>query len=277
MMKVGIVGMPNAGKSSLFNALTRAGARGGQLPVHDDRAERGGRAGARRAARRGREDRRLVEHRARHDRVPRHRRAGRGRAQGRGPGQPVPGQHPRDRRDAARRPRPRRRQRRPPRGRASTPPRDIETIETELVYADLEQAERRHARVVREARGGDKAAIAEEAWLRAGDRGAAGRAARRARCRCPTPRRTRSRNLSPLTGKPVLFVANVDEGDDDGPAVIADARRRARRRARWRSRRASRPSCPSSTTRRPTSCARSWASASPACSASSTARSGCST
>ena len=33
--------MPNAGKSSLFNALTRAGAAGGQLPVHHDRAERG--------------------------------------------------------------------------------------------------------------------------------------------------------------------------------------------------------------------------------------------
>ena len=30
------------------------------------------------------------------------------------------------------------------------------------------------------------------------------------------------RNLSPLTGKPVLFVANVDEGDDAVPSVVAD-------------------------------------------------------
>src|SRR6476469_9877080 len=47
------------------------------------------------------------------------------------------------------------------------PLRDIETIETELIYADLEQAERRLDRVVRQARGGDRAAIAEERWLRA--------------------------------------------------------------------------------------------------------------
>ncbi|MFM9140294.1 MAG: GTPase, partial [Solirubrobacterales bacterium] len=31
-MKVGIIGMPNAGKSSLFNALTRAGAQAANYP-----------------------------------------------------------------------------------------------------------------------------------------------------------------------------------------------------------------------------------------------------
>ena len=31
-MKVGIVGMPNAGKSSLFNALTHAGAEAANYP-----------------------------------------------------------------------------------------------------------------------------------------------------------------------------------------------------------------------------------------------------
>ena len=83
-----------------------------------------------------------------------------------------------------------------PEGRVD-PAADMETIETELVYADLEAAERRHARVVREARGGDKAAIAEEAWLAEVDRDAAARRARAhragarrgARAPCATSRR----------------------------------------------------------------------------------------
>ena len=101
------------------------------------------------------------------------------------------------------------------------PLRDIETIETELIYADLEQAERRHERVVRQARGGDKAAIAEEDWLR--HVVAALQAGEPART-VPVPDAAPNalRNLSPLTGKPVLFVANVDEGDDAVPSVVAD-------------------------------------------------------
>ena len=74
------------------------------------------------------------------------------------------------------------------------------------------------------------------------------------------------RNLAPLTAKPVLFVANVDEGDDEVPPAIAEHaaadRRRRRRRllapggraVRARRRRGARR------------CAPTWASASPACS-----------
>src|SRR3712207_2955504 len=100
------------------------------------------------------------------------------------------------------------------------PLRDIETIETELVYADLEQAERRHARVVRQARSGDKVAIAEEAWLaQVIEALQAGRPVRTV----PVPEAAPNalRDLGPLTGKPVLFVANVDEGDDAVPPDVA--------------------------------------------------------
>lgn len=100
------------------------------------------------------------------------------------------------------------------------PARDIDTIETELVYADLEQAERRHQRVVREARGGDRHAIAEEQWLSqviaALQQGLPARTVP-----VPDDAPDASRLLQPLTGKPVLFVANVDEGDDEVPAVVA--------------------------------------------------------
>jgi GTP-binding protein YchF len=107
-----------------------------------------------------------------------------------------------------------------PDGRVS-PAADIETIETELIFADLEQAERRHARVVREARGGDRAAKAEEAWLaRVIEALQSGRPVRSVPVPDDAP--DALRNLWPLTGKPVLFVANVDEGDDAVPAEVAD-------------------------------------------------------
>jgi len=220
MMKVGIVGMPNAGKSSLFNALSRAGAEAANypfttiepnvavVPVQDERLD----AVARTVGASS-----IVP-----DTIEFHDIAGlvAGAHKGEGLGNQFLSNiretdallhvvrahndanviHPEGRVD---------------------PAADIDTIETELVYADLEQAERRHARVVREARGGDKAAIAEEEWLRrVVEALQAGEPARTVPVPDAAPNALR--NLSPLTGKPVLFVANVDEGDDAVPAVVAD-------------------------------------------------------
>ena len=75
--------------------------------------------------------------------------------------------------------------------------------------------------MVREARGGDRAAIAEEDWLRRVIEALqSGQPARTV----PVPEAAplAQRNLSPLTGKPVLFVANIDEGEDAVPSAIAD-------------------------------------------------------
>jgi ribosome-binding ATPase len=102
------------------------------------------------------------------------------------------------------------------------PVADIDTVETELLYADLEQAEGRLPRVERTARSGDKAAIAEEAWLR--EVVAALQAGRPVRT-VPVPDAAPDalRLLHPLTAKPVLFVANVDEGEDAVPPEVAQA------------------------------------------------------
>ena len=101
------------------------------------------------------------------------------------------------------------------------PLRDIDTIETELIYADLEQAERRIDRVVRQARGGDKHAIAEQRWLEqviaALQEGKPVRTVA-----VPDDAPDVQTLLGSLTAKPVLFVANVNEGDIEVPAEIAE-------------------------------------------------------
>jgi hypothetical protein len=88
------------------------------------------------------------------------------------------------------------------------------------VLADLEQAERRLERIARQARGGDRTAVAEEAWL--GEVVAALQEGRPARTvPVPADAPNAARDLGSLTVKPVLFVANVDEGSDELPAEIA--------------------------------------------------------
>jgi hypothetical protein len=98
---------------------------------------------------------------------------------------------------------------------------DIETIETELIYADLEQAERRLERVAKTAKSGDRHAIAEAEWLRRLIEALqSGRPARTVPAPDDAPDAITL--LQPLSAKPVLFVANVDEGSDEVPAAVAE-------------------------------------------------------
>jgi GTP-binding protein YchF len=99
------------------------------------------------------------------------------------------------------------------------PLRDVEAVETELVYADLEQAERRLERVSKAAKGGDRHAVAEEGWLR--ELITALQAGRPARTVPPPPDAPDVFTLlSPLSAKPVLYVANVEEGSDSVPEAL---------------------------------------------------------
>ncbi|MGO9885627.1 MAG: redox-regulated ATPase YchF [Solirubrobacteraceae bacterium] len=98
---------------------------------------------------------------------------------------------------------------------------DIETIETELIYADLEQAERRLERVAKTAKSGDRHAIAEAGWLR--ELIEALRQGKPARTVAPpADARDAMMLLQPLSAKPVLFVANVDEGSHEVPVAVAE-------------------------------------------------------
>jgi GTP-binding protein YchF len=107
-----------------------------------------------------------------------------------------------------------------PEGRVD-PLADIDTIETELVYADLEQAERRLDRVAKTAKSGDRRAAVEAEWLR--QLVEALQAGRPARTVPPPPDVPEAMaHLQPLTAKPVLFVANVEEGSDEVPAAVAE-------------------------------------------------------
>jgi GTP-binding protein YchF len=87
---------------------------------------------------------------------------------------------------------------------------DFETVETELMLADMESLEKRRANVEKKAKSGDKDAKAQVSLIDlALDKLREGQPARFAAV--PEDQRREWRMLQLLTSKPVLFIANVDE------------------------------------------------------------------
>jgi GTP-binding protein YchF len=92
------------------------------------------------------------------------------------------------------------------------PVADAATIETELMLADLESVERRLQNLARKLKGGDREAAEQEALLKRAQAALAeGRPARTVQV---APEEARAwRLLQLLTAKPVLYVCNVAEAD----------------------------------------------------------------
>ena len=87
---------------------------------------------------------------------------------------------------------------------------DLETVETELMLADMESLDKRRANLEKKAKSGDKEAKAAIALIElAQEQLNNGKPARFAEV--PKEERKAWRGLQLLTTKPVLFIANVDE------------------------------------------------------------------
>ena len=89
------------------------------------------------------------------------------------------------------------------------PARDADVVETELMLADLDSLEKRLVTAQKRARGGDKESVAAVALIE--PLVAALQAGKPARAAIPPGQQDAVRRLQLLTSKPVLYVCNVEE------------------------------------------------------------------
>ena len=101
------------------------------------------------------------------------------------------------------------------------PKRDIEIIDLELIFADLDSCEKQLQRVTRTAKGGDRDAIAQKALLeQLVAHFTAGKPARSLLKDWSEEEKNIVRGFHLLTSKPVMYIANVSEdGFEDNPLL----------------------------------------------------------
>ncbi|MBS7661912.1 redox-regulated ATPase YchF [Pseudomonas lalucatii] len=101
------------------------------------------------------------------------------------------------------------------------PKRDIEIIELELIFADLDSCEKQLQKVQRNAKGGDKEAVAQKALLeKLIPHFSEGKPARTLLKTLGADEKQLVRGFHLLTSKPVMYIANVaEDGFDNNPLL----------------------------------------------------------
>ena len=101
------------------------------------------------------------------------------------------------------------------------PKRDIEVIDLELIFADLDSCEKQLQRVTRNAKGGDKEALAQKALLeQLIPHFEAGKPARSLLKGLDEEQKRLVRSFHLLTSKPVMYIANVaEDGFENNPLL----------------------------------------------------------